>query len=212
MAERLRFSRDRTPVPGARRLGALTLLFCVTALGFVLVELAPEPSVAPKPMVVEVRGAVPQPGFHALAGAQTLSAALRAAGAPAGSRPDAVLEPGTRVIVEKNSIRLERMDDLLVIGLPIDINAASASALQAIPGLGTARARAIVDHRAAQGPYPSVEALEQVHGLGPRTVEQVRPFVTATPVSPAALSLCGPERSGRDCRPGTGELEPTGVP
>ena len=189
MAERLRFSRDRTPVPGSGRLGALAVLFGITAVGFALVQLAPEPSTAPAPVVVEVRGEVPRPGFHALAGAQTLSAALREAGLPPGSHPDAVLQPGTRVVVEDGGVRLERMDDLLVIGLPIDINDASATALEAIPGLGPIRARAIVDHRRERGPFSSVDALEGVHGLGPHTVEKLRPFVTATPAQPAVPPL-----------------------
>ena len=115
------------------------------------------------------------------------AAALREAGAAERALPNAVLQPGTRIVVEGDSVRLERMDELLVVGLPIDLNAASAAALQAIPGLGPRRAQAIVDDRVANGPFSSIDALERVSGVGPKTVEQLRPFVTATPAQPAAL-------------------------
>jgi competence ComEA-like helix-hairpin-helix protein len=188
MAERLRFSRGRSPLPGNRRLGALALLFVFASAGFVLTQLKPKDRPRPAPLVVEVRGDVPHPGFHALEGAHTVAAALREAGAPDRATPDAVLSAGTRVVVDGDSVLLERMDELLVVGLPLDLNVASASALEAIPGLGAKRARSIVEDRAAHGPYETIGDLERVRGLGPKTVERMRPFVTTTRDLPAAPS------------------------
>lgn len=57
----------------------------------------------------------------------------------------------------------------------VNINQASADELaEALSGVGTARARAIVDSRERQGPFASVEDLARVKGLGLSTVERNR--------------------------------------
>ena len=48
-----------------------------------------------------------------------------------------------------------------------------------LDGVGPAIANAIVQERETGGRFESVEALERVHGIGPATVERLRPFVTA---------------------------------
>jgi competence protein ComEA len=67
----------------------------------------------------------------------------------------------------------------LVFGLPIDVNTASPAALESIPGIGPSRAAAIIDARAEGGRFASVDDLQRVSGIGPATVEQIRPFVSA---------------------------------
>jgi len=64
---------------------------------------------------------------------------------------------------------------------PIDINAASAEDLTALPGVGPARARAVVEYRRTHGPFRRVEDLVRVPGFGPRTVEKIRPMVRCGP-------------------------------
>jgi competence protein ComEA len=59
----------------------------------------------------------------------------------------------------------------------IDINSADASMLETIPGIGPVLAGAIVSHRDDNGPFPSVDALLDVSGIGPATLESVRPYV-----------------------------------
>lgn len=137
-------------------------------------------------VVVEVRGNVPAPGFHLLPPPVGLHEALAAAGVGRPEVVDATLEAGTRVVVDASGVRLESMDELLVVGLPIDVNRAGAVALQAVPGIGPARAAAIVADRAALGPFEDVDALDRVRGIGPATVERLRPFLTvaSAPASP----------------------------
>ena len=60
----------------------------------------------------------------------------------------------------------------------IDLNTADATMLETIPGIGPVLATAIVQHRDENGPFPSVDALIDVSGIGPATLESVRPYVT----------------------------------
>lgn len=53
---------------------------------------------------------------------------------------------------------------------PININTANAELLAELPGIGAAKAQAIVDEREANGPYESAEALSRVSGIGENTV------------------------------------------
>ena len=56
-----------------------------------------------------------------------------------------------------------------LLGLPIDPNLADAATLETLPGVGPARALAILEARRRQ-PFRRVEDLERVPGIGPRTV------------------------------------------
>lgn len=61
--------------------------------------------------------------------------------------------------------------------LPLNINAASAEALQSLPGIGPALAARIVADREARGPFRTPEDLLRVPGIGPKRWEQIRPLV-----------------------------------
>ena len=59
----------------------------------------------------------------------------------------------------------------------------------AIPGVGPVRAQAIVDYRAKNGPFKSVDDLEKVTGIGPATMKEIRGELSvsgATTPAPAA--------------------------
>ncbi len=59
----------------------------------------------------------------------------------------------------------------------VDINTASADELAALPGIGDAKAKAIVDYRAAD-PFKSVDDLKKVKGIGDKMLESLRPELT----------------------------------
>lgn len=63
----------------------------------------------------------------------------------------------------------------------VDLNTATAAELEALPEVGPALARRIVDHRRVHGRFGSVSALQDVPGIGPATLERLRPRVRATP-------------------------------
>ena len=62
----------------------------------------------------------------------------------------------------------------------VNVNQADAEGLaEAIDGVGAVRSQAIVEYREANGPFPSVEALTEVDGIGPATLEANRDRLTA---------------------------------
>lgn len=63
----------------------------------------------------------------------------------------------------------------------LDLNRASATELQALPGIGPARAEAIVRWREEHGRFRRVEDLLQVPGVGSATLERLRPLIQAGP-------------------------------
>ena len=60
----------------------------------------------------------------------------------------------------------------------VDLNEADQASLETIPGIGPVTATAILQHRAEIGAFESVEQLLDVTGIGPATLEALRPYVT----------------------------------
>jgi len=65
----------------------------------------------------------------------------------------------------------------------VDLNTASAAELTALPGIGPAKAEAIVEYRET-APFKSADELVQVKGIGAKLYEQLKGKVTvaAAPV------------------------------
>jgi competence protein ComEA len=61
---------------------------------------------------------------------------------------------------------------------PIDLNTATVEELVALPGVGEAKARAIVEAREQRGGFDSVDELLEVRGIGEKALEQLRPLLT----------------------------------
>ena len=74
--------------------------------------------------------------------------------------------------------------------LRLDLNKASAGELMALPGIGEKRAVAIVAWRDANGPFRSIDDLDKVRGIGPATLDRLRPFVRV-----GAASRSGPDQA-----------------
>ena len=56
---------------------------------------------------------------------------------------------------------------------PVDLNAAGVASLDALPGIGPARALAIVRYREAHGPFRAVQDLARVPGFGPAALNRL---------------------------------------
>jgi competence protein ComEA len=56
----------------------------------------------------------------------------------------------------------------------VDLNTADVSMLDALPGVGPARARAIIGYREANGPFHAVQELARVPGIGPAALARLQ--------------------------------------
>ena len=62
-------------------------------------------------------------------------------------------------------------------GARIDLNTASATELARLPGIGPAKAQAIVDHRAKE-PFTKADDLRKVKGIGDKLYDSIKDQVT----------------------------------
>jgi competence protein ComEA len=60
----------------------------------------------------------------------------------------------------------------------VNINRAEIWLLQALPGIGETRAKAIIDYRIQNGPFQTSEDITNVPGIGEATFEQLKSFIT----------------------------------
>ncbi len=71
----------------------------------------------------------------------------------------------------------------------VDINEADWPELTVLPRIGETLARRIVESRDAEGPFADLDQLQRVRGIGPKTLEQIRPYLR--PLPPAG-DVAGP--------------------
>jgi competence protein ComEA len=64
----------------------------------------------------------------------------------------------------------------------IDLNTATESTLETVPGIGPKRAQAILSYRAQHGGFTSVSQLRQVRGIGPTLYRRISAYVSVNPV------------------------------
>ncbi len=67
------------------------------------------------------------------------------------------------------------------VGARIELNRAGPETLETLPGVGPAIAGRIVEHREREGAFRAVEELLEVPGIGPATLERLRPLVRVSP-------------------------------
>lgn len=63
----------------------------------------------------------------------------------------------------------------------VDLNSAGLYELLLLESVGEATARKIIDDRNATGPFAAVDDLQRVKGIGPKTIEKLRPNVRVGP-------------------------------
>lgn len=70
---------------------------------------------------------------------------------------------------------------------PIDVNRATSEELQRVPGIGPATAQRIIEWREQHGPYERLEDLLNIRGIGEKTLEKLRPYLTVGEVDKETL-------------------------
>ena len=76
-----------------------------------------------------------------------------------------------------------------------DLNSAEESEIATLPGIGPSKARAIVEYRAQHGAIETLEELDDVPGIGPATIANLRGLVSVE--APAAPATEPPEPTAR---------------
>jgi competence protein ComEA len=80
----------------------------------------------------------------------------------------------------------------------VNLNTATKEDLVALPGIGPAKAQAILDYRAQHGGFKSVEELKDVKGIGAKRFEKLKPEVSVSPLPrPAGREARGAGRDGK---------------
>jgi len=153
------------------------------------------PTATPGLVRVYVSGAVARPGVYALSWDSRVEQALAVAG---GGTADADLlrvnlaqrvHDGQQIYVPSKS---EVVTPVLPTPVPhmasagvssssgekININMASASELEALPGIGPVLAQRIVDYRQANGPFRTLEDIKDVKGIGDSTFKRIKDRIT----------------------------------
>jgi competence protein ComEA len=61
---------------------------------------------------------------------------------------------------------------------PLNLNSASVSQLEALPGIGRATAERIVEYRQKNGGFKKAEDLMNVRGIGEKSFLKLKPLIT----------------------------------
>ena len=141
----------------------------------------PAPSATPGQITVHVVGAVQAPGAYQLAAGDRIDDALRAAGGAAQNADlsqinlAARLRDEARVMVPARGERLPEG----TLGAPrTNINTADQQTLEALPGIGAARARRIVESRESDGTFTDAAELVERRIVSPGLYERLRDLIT----------------------------------
>jgi comEA protein len=65
---------------------------------------------------------------------------------------------------------------------PVNLNTATAAELQALPGVGAATARLIIEHREKNGGFKKIEELMNIKGIGEKSFLKLKAMVTVAPL------------------------------
>jgi competence protein ComEA len=150
----------------------------------------PQPTSLPAPVRVHVSGAVRQPDVYELSPGSIVKHAIEAAGGPTD---DAALDSINMAVElqDQQQVHVPREGEANppppISGGedgggagdgPININTATATQLQELPGVGPSTATKIVAYREANGPFGKIEDIMDVPTIGEAKFEGIRDLIT----------------------------------
>lgn len=134
---------------------------------------------------VHAAGAVAQPGVVTVRGGSRVTDVVAAAGGPAADADldqinlAALVTDGERVYIPHKGETVLAASARESAGVASDgmvnLNDADEIALETLPGVGPATAKAIIDYRTQHGKFRSVDDLLNVRGIGPSKLSQIKP-------------------------------------
>ena len=68
---------------------------------------------------------------------------------------------------------------------PVNLNSASITQLQTLPGVGASTAQRILDYRQKNGGFKKIEELMNVKGIGEKSFLKLKPLITVGDAKPA---------------------------
>lgn len=159
--------------------------------------LTPQATPTPQDVVVYISGAVQQPDVYALPYDARVKDVVLAAGGFLADADSEQVNLAARIEDEQHihiphigeeplpagrsdgagSAGTGVRDDSVAASL-INLNRANQSELEELPGVGQVIAQRIVEYRQANGPFTSVDELQNVTGVGPAMFEKISPLVT----------------------------------
>ena len=133
-------------------------------------------------LVVDVAGAVRQPGIYRLeTGTRVDDAVAAAGGATAHADLTAVnlaapLSDGEQIVVPARGAA--GAGSASAGSTIVDLNSATAEQLDALPGIGPSTAAKIVAYRQQHGAYHSLAELDAISGIGPSKLAELKGLVS----------------------------------
>jgi competence protein ComEA len=150
----------------------------------------PSPTATPSPIRVYVSGAVQAPGVYELPQGCIVDDAVRMAGG-AATKADLECLNLAQELQDQQHVHVQEEGEAAPPpavsggtgtstegGGLVNINTASAVALEALPGVGPSTAQKIVAFRETNGPFERAEDIQDVSGIGPATFEGMREMIT----------------------------------
>ncbi|HEM3634002.1 TPA: helix-hairpin-helix domain-containing protein [Streptococcus suis] len=156
-------------------------------------ETSTEVSKEPSQLVVDVKGAVAKPGLYTLEADARVNDAVEAAGGLTSQADPKSINLAQKLSDEAVVYVASKDENISVVTSTtassamsqeekntslVNLNTATEVDLQTISGIGTKRATDIIAYREANGGFKSVDDLNNVSGIGDKTMESIRPYVT----------------------------------
>ena len=126
------------------------------------------PAAVPSRGDILIEGSVLKPGLYPYSGSDTIDDLIQAAGGATDEADPSRVELRVPAATPSPTAQL------------IDVNRAEDWLLEALPGIGEARAQAIVDHREREGPFRSIDELTHVTGIGDAVLDRIRSLITVS--------------------------------
>ena len=150
-------------------------------------DLTPEPTSTPRLIRVHVTGYVNVPGVYTLPEGARLEDAIQTAGGlqesadPQSLNLAAVLVDGQRIYLPSTleaALTSDNKEFALETSALVNINTASISELDSLPGIGEVKALAIFNYRQQNGLFTALEDLLNVQGISQSLFEDLKGLIT----------------------------------